>query len=150
MPLTNLPRLEVFLDTSVMIAAVMSPTGGARLLLHMGEAGIIRLITGKSVIQEADEVLRRKAAHLLPLLARLMDAARIEISKLPSATNIQVAEQIIEYPPDRLVLAEAIQSNADWFVTHDREHFLNNPKMSRLPFRTGSSGDLLVWVRQSS
>ena len=35
-------ELKVFLDTSALFAAVHSDTGGARLILKLGEAGLYR------------------------------------------------------------------------------------------------------------
>ncbi|NCT22293.1 PIN domain-containing protein [bacterium] len=136
------------MDTSVIIAALMSPTGGARLLFHLGEAGAIRLFVGKSVLREADEVLRRKAPELLPILAQLLNEAHVEIGEDPSEENIRKAGQLVKYLPDARVLAEALQVQADWFITHDREHFLNNPALADLPFRIGTPGDVIVWLRE--
>jgi len=139
---------DVFLDTSVIIAALMSPSGGARTLFHLSEAGAIRLLVGKSVLREADEVLRRKAPELLPILAQLLEEANIEIGENASEENINKAGQLVKYLPDTMVLAEALQGKVDWFSTHDREHFLNNPTLADLPFRIGSPGDVIVWLRE--
>lgn len=139
---------DVFLDTSVIIAALMSPTGGARMLFHLGEAGAIRLVIGKSVLQETDEVLRRKASELIPLLAELLDEVQVEIGEDPSEEISRKAGQLMEYLPDAIVLAEALEVQAEWFCTHDREHFLNNPALAGLPFRIGTPGDVLAWLRE--
>jgi len=66
---------EIFLDTSVIIAALFSETGGARMLFRLGEAGVVTLVVGKITLQEADQVLLRKAPDLRVLLAQLLDLA---------------------------------------------------------------------------
>ena len=139
---------EIFLVTSVIIAAVMSPTGGARLLFHLAHAGTIKLLVGKGILREAEEVMRRKAPELLGLLAQLLDEAGIEISKLPSVAQQRKAQSLLSYTPDADVLAQAISANIDWLVSHDREHFVGNPALNNLPFRIGTPGDVIVWLRE--
>ena len=139
---------EIFLDTSVIIAAVMSPTGGARLLFHLAHAGTIKLLVGKSVLGEAEEVMQRKAPELLGLLAQLLDEAGIEISKSPTPAQKKKAQSLLSYSPDANVLAQAISANPDWFVSHDKEHFIGNPTLEDLPFKIGTPGDVIAWLRE--
>ncbi len=49
-------KLKVFLDTSV-----QSATGGARLILKLGEAEAVSLWVGPWVLEEAKEVVGRKS-----------------------------------------------------------------------------------------
>lgn len=138
---------EIFLDSSVIIAAVMSPTGGARLLFYLSQARSIRLMVGKGVLQETEKVLQRKAPHLLGLLAQLLDEANIEIGKTPSPKQSKLAKSLIEYEPDADVLAQAISAKPDWFVSHDKEHFIGNMGLNDLSFRIGTPGDVIAWLR---
>ena len=140
---------EVFLDTSVIIAAVMSPTGGARLLFHLAHAGTVKLLVGKGVLGEAEEVMRRKAPELMGLLAQLLDETGVEIRKLPTAAQQKRAHSMLSYSPDANVLAQAISANLDWLISHDKEHFGGNPDLNDLPFRVGTPGDVIVWLRES-
>ena len=48
---------RVFLDTSVIFAAVLSPTGGARKLFLLGEAGLLQLVVGPTVLNECQDVV---------------------------------------------------------------------------------------------
>jgi len=139
---------EIFLDTSVIITAVMSPTGGARLLFHLAHAGTVKLLVGKGVLREAEEVMRRKAPELLGLLAQLLDEAGIEICKPPSVSQQKKAQSMLSYSPDADVLAQAISANPDWLVSHDKEHFVGNPELDDLPFKIGSPGDVIAWLRE--
>ena len=143
---------RVFLDTSVVFAAVLSPTGGARKLFQLGEAGILKLLVGPNVLRECDEVVRRKVPASLPTLAQLLDAGRVEATSLPTAKMIELARSLVEYEPDVFVLAEAISAEPDWFVTHDKEHFLKGltssladgtGKGAGLAFQIGTPGDLI-------
>ena len=139
---------EIFLDTSVIIAAVMSPTGGARLLFHLAHAGTVKLLVGNGVLREAEEVMHRKAPELLGLLAQFLDEAGIEISKPPTAAQQKKARSLLSYSPDANVLAQAISAKPDWFVSHDKEHLVGNPALDELPFKIGSPGDVIAWLRE--
>jgi len=136
-------RLRVFLDTSVLFSAVLSDTGGARELFRLGEAGLLNLVVGPNVLREADEVVRRKAPASLPTLARLLAAGGVQSGPAATAGQIESARGLVAYEPDARVLAEAMQSGADWFVTHDKEHFLKIKPTLPLPFEIGTPGDLL-------
>ena len=136
-------NLKVFLDTSVLFSAVLSQSGGARKLFHLAEAGLLQLIVGITVLREADEVVRRKAPASLPLLAQLLEAGQVETCSAPTPKQIESARNLVAYAPDARVLAEAIRAEADWFVTHDKEHFLKAKKEINLSFEIGTPGDLL-------
>ncbi|MBZ5499778.1 MAG: type II toxin-antitoxin system VapC family toxin [Acidobacteriia bacterium] len=139
--------LKAFLDTSVPFAAVFSPTGGARKLFCLAEAGVLRLMVGPTVLREADEVVRRKAMASRPVLAQLLDAGRVETSPAPTEIQVEGARQHVQYAPDARVLAEAIRAEPDWFVTHDKEHFLNGKQALKLPFAIGTPGDLIQSIQ---
>lgn len=142
-----MPRPRVFLDTSALFAGVMSPTGGARALLELGEAGLITLCVGPTVLQEADAVFRRKAADLLPLLAALLDRANVQVAGPAAEADRALANGLISHGPDALMVAEALAARADFLATHDRVHLLENPRIGELPCRVGSPGDCLAWLR---
>ena len=136
-------KLRVFLDTSALFSAVLSSTGGARKLFLLGEADLLSLVIGPNVLREADEVVRRKASASLPLLAHLLELGRVQIAPKPTPKQIESARSMVAYLPDAYVLAEAIRSEPDWFVTHDKEHFLKVRAAINLAFEIGAPGDLL-------
>jgi len=136
-------NLKIFLDTSVLFSAVLSSTGGARKLFHLAEAGLLPVMIGPNVLREADEVVRRKMPASLPMLAQLLEAGQVETCSAPTPKQIESAQGLVAYTPDARVLAEAIRSEPDWFVTHDKEHFLKPKKGITLSFEIGTPGDLL-------
>lgn len=142
-----MPELRVFLDTSAVFAAVLSATGGARALLKLGESDAIRIYVGPTVLREADEVFRRKAADLLPLLATLLHQAQVAVGPAATAEQGAQAAALVDYAPDARVVAEALACQAEYLVTHDQEHLLRNPRLDVLPCKVGTPGDCLVWVR---
>jgi len=140
-------RPSGFLDTSVLFAAILSPTGGARAILTLAEQDAMRLWVGPVVLQEADEVFRRKTPDLLPLLAALLDRAQVMVTPAAGPDDQAKSAAVVDYAPDAHVLAEALASGADFFITHDEAHFLRNPLIQTLPCRVGSPGDFLAWIR---
>jgi len=134
---------RVFLDTSVVFAAVLSPTGGARKLFHLGGAGLMQLVVGPTVLRECQRVIQRKNPTTLPDLAQLLASGLVETSHAPTQKQISAAEVHVQYTPDAHVLAEAILAKPDWFVTHDKEHFLKHRSRIDLPFEIGTPGDVL-------
>jgi predicted nucleic acid-binding protein len=139
---------EIFLDTSVIIAAVMSPAGEARLLFHLARAGTILLFVGKGILGETEEVMRRKAPELIGLLAQLLDEAGIEIPAAPTPKQQRLSDSLIDYAPDANVLAQVISANPDWLASHDKVYFLGNPALQDLPFIIGTPGDIVKWLRE--
>ncbi len=117
------------------------------MVLRLGESGLVHLWVGRRVLRECDAVARRKAAHSLPDLALLLDASGIQIGPDASPDDLERARRLVRYPPDAFVLAEAMAARPDWFLTNDRQHFLN-PSPGELPFRIGPPGDFLAWFRE--
>lgn len=137
--MTTIPRF--FLDTSVIFSAVLSETGGARKLFRLAEAGVIQLIVGPAVLRECDAVVRRKAQTSLAKLAVLLEYTHVQVSTSPEPTHMDLALRLVAYQPDAHVLAEAIAAQPDWFVTHDKLHFLRTDVELDLPFEVGTPGD---------
>ena len=140
--------VRVFLDTSVLFAGIWSAEGGARMILKLGEARAVRVLVSSHVLQEAENVLRRKAPDLIGLLALLLDRSGAETVAAPLPDSVQECLTLTSYTADTLVLAAAKMTAADYFVTLDREHFLNNDALKRaMPFPVGTPGDFLAWYR---
>src|SRR5436190_17513603 len=138
--------VRVFLDTSVLFAGIWSAEGGARMILKLGEARAVRVLVSSPVLQEAENVLRRKAPDLIGLLALLLDRSGAETVAAPLPDFVLECLALTSYPADALVLAAAKMAVADYFVTLDREHFLSNDALKRaMPFPIDTPGDFLAW-----
>ena len=133
---------RIFLDTSVIFAAVLSESGGGRVLFRLGVAGVLQLIVGSNVLRECEEVVRLKTPVSLPTLAYLLELGMVEITTRSPDEFIEQAKAIVAYEPDAYVLAEAMSAEPDWFITHDKTHFLNANLSSSLSIRIGTPGDL--------
>jgi len=141
-------ELRVFLDTSVLFAAAHSETGGARLILKLGEAGAVSLWVGPSVLKEAEGVLDRKSPRSKGYFALLLDRSGVQVGGEPDETTLHQARSLIDYVPDAQVVAEALKLGVDYFVSFDRKHLVENPLAGELPFPIGTAGDFLAWYRK--
>jgi len=129
-----------------MFAAVWSSMGGARAILHLAEAGVVTLLISADVLQEIETAIREKVPE--ESLALLIDRCHIEQVPAPDPETIRVAETLTNYPADARILAAAMISNANYFVTLDKQHFLGNSVLrSSVSFPVGTPGDFLEWYR---
>jgi predicted nucleic acid-binding protein len=118
------------------------------MILKLGEARAVRVLVSPQVLTEMENVLRRKAPDALGLLALLLDRSGVEVVPAPTPDAVQECLALTGYLADALVLAAAKITAADYFVTLDREHFLNNNELKRsAPFPVGTPGDFLAWYR---
>ncbi len=138
---------RIFLDTSALIAAVFSDSGGARMILRFGEASAVSVCASRHVLAEADRVLRRKAPDSLTLFAVLMERAGIQVTD--TGVDAHAFEPATEHAGDAQVASDAAASCADYFVTLDRDHLPGNPRLAKLlKMPTGTPGDCLLWLRE--
>ncbi len=143
------PIPDIFLDTSALFAGIWSAVSGVRMLLKLGEARAVKLHVSSQVLTEIEAVLRRKSPESLGSLALLLDRSRIKITPESSPVHLRQCESLVDYAPDAQGLAAAWTAVADYFVTLDRKHFLNNQVMqATIPFPVGTPGDCLTWYRK--
>ncbi|NUM45698.1 MAG: hypothetical protein HUU38_13425, partial [Anaerolineales bacterium] len=78
-------RIKVFLDTSAVFAGMWSSTGGAHLILSLGEAGTLDIWVSPQVLSELETVLRMKAPGLLGEMALLLDRVQVHVGETAPA-----------------------------------------------------------------
>jgi predicted nucleic acid-binding protein len=118
------------------------------MLFRMAESRAIQILISPSVLSEADKALRRKAPHALGHLAVLLDKANSQIIDNAAWSQIEAWNEIVDYVPDAIVIAEAVSAGADYLVTLDRQHILGNRQLVHtLPLPVGTPGDCLAWLR---
>jgi predicted nucleic acid-binding protein len=66
----------------------------------------------------------------------------------PSQELVDECNQFVHHPGDAIVLAAAWKSEADYFITLDRRHFIENKALREAAhFYIGTPGDFLDWFR---
>jgi len=144
-----MPKVNVFLDSSALIAVIVSAQGAARALLLLGEDEKIHLTVSEQVIAEVERNLARKAPRALPFGRETIKSARIRVRRNPSAAEVAQYLDWIDHPADVPILVAARAARVDFLATLNRRHFLENPNVaSRSGLRIGTPGDVLAWVRQ--
>lgn len=57
---------------------------------------------------------------------------------------------LIADPDDVPILLAAMQANVEYLATHNRKHFLDDPKVAeRAGIKIGTPGDVLAWLREN-
>lgn len=143
-------KIKVFLDSSAVIAGIISSTGAARVLLVMSETGQIEIFISEQVIVESERSLARKVPHALPDFRQALKDAQPKIIKSPTPKQIEDNLYLIADPGDVPILFAAMQANVDYLATHNRKHFLADPKVAeRSGIKIGTPGDVLAWIREN-
>jgi predicted nucleic acid-binding protein len=143
-----IPRL--FLDTSALFTGIWPAAGGGRMLLKMGEARAVDLLVSPQVLAEIERAVRRKAPERLGVLALLLDRSGVQIVKPALSTTLSKVNRYLDYVPDAMILASAIDAQSDYFVTRDKRHFLGIEDLTRaFSPSIGTPGDCLAWYKRS-
>jgi len=141
-------RAKLFFDSSALVAGVISPTGAARALLVLAEAGLISIVLSDQVIVETERVIARKAPRSLNYYRRSARAAVDRIIRAPSLEAVEKHHTIIRHQADVPIVVAAMQEDVDYLVTLNRRHFIDDPKVAeRSGLRIGTPGDALNWLR---
>jgi predicted nucleic acid-binding protein len=119
---TLTPTSRVFVDSSVLMSAVLSETGSAHDLILLGTEGRIALVISTYVVSEVERNLGRKAPDKLPHLRRIFDDCSFEIAE-PSPELVARETANIE-SKDAGIVAAAVVGNVHFLVTYDVKHLL--------------------------
>jgi predicted nucleic acid-binding protein len=142
------PRL--FLDSSALIAGVISPSGGARALFVLAETGAVSIVVSEQVIAESERAIAKKVPGALDNYRKAVKISVDQILRDPNLIEIKKHQGIIKHRVDVPILVAAMNGEVDFLVTLNRKHFIDDPGVSRksgLPI--GTPGDALEWLRQS-
>lgn len=145
-----MPKAKIFFDSSALIAGIISSAGAARVLLVMSEKGDIDLIISDHVITETERSLTKKVPQALPDYREILKDANIKVIRNPSMEEVNKNLHLIADKDDVPILLAAIAAKVDYLATHNRKHFLDDPKVAeRAGFKIGTPGDVLTWIREN-
>jgi predicted nucleic acid-binding protein len=136
----------VFLDANVLFTAAYSPAGLSALLVELGAAGRVTLLTSPLAIIEARRNLEVKRPEAVPALER--NLAGMRLVKAPAPTDVERLTPADLSGRDRPILAAAIIAGATHFVTGDRRDFGRwMGRRTALPLRIMTPRQFLTDVR---
>jgi hypothetical protein len=119
------------------------------MVLKLGEAGAVRLVVSPQVIHELEGALRLKAPQTMGALAILLERSGVEITESPPKEIIQDALKLVDHLGYARILAAVLTADVDYFITLDKEHFLENRAVREAtPIPIGTPGDFLSWYRR--
>jgi predicted nucleic acid-binding protein len=144
-----MPKIEVFFDSSALIAGIVSGQGAARALLLLAEDEKILISVSEQVIAEVERNIARKAPKAVPFARELILHANIRILRDPQLSELLDHQDWIRHPADVPILVVAARARVDFLVTLNTKHFIDDPDVSsRSGLRIGTPGDALEWVRE--
>ena len=145
-----MPKFKIFLDSSALIAGAISETGAAHILLNLGESKDIMLTVSELVILESERSMAKKSPSNVNDLRRLIKSSNLQIVANPSRKEVEANLYLIDDPNDVPILVAAMKAKVDYLATHNRKHFLDDPKVAELSgLRIGTPGDVLAWLREN-
>ena len=145
-----MPKFNIFLDSSALIAGAISESGAAHVLLNLGESQDIVLTVSELVIIETERAMAKKAPGNLNDLRSLIKSSNLRIVDNPSKEEVKANLYLISDPNDVPILLTAMKAKVDYLATHNRRHFLDDPKVAEISgLRIGTPGDVLAWLREN-
>ena len=143
-------KLNIFLDSSALIAGAISESGAAHVLLQLGESEDVLLTISEMVIVESERSIAKKSPRNLNDLRSLIKTSRLKIVGDPYKKEVEANLYLIGDPNDVPILLAAMKAKVDYLATHNRRHFLDNPKVAeRSALKIGTPGDVLAWIREN-
>ncbi|MBI5410657.1 MAG: PIN domain-containing protein [Nitrospirae bacterium] len=139
-------RWRVFLDTSALIAGIVSPTGAAREVLRLAEARLIHLVVSRQALTEADRNLAAKLPVLLPEYSALLRAFDPLVVEDPDRAAVREATKVIHHK-DAPILAAALAAHVDYLVSWNTRHFQTSAVRRFVPFPIVTPGEFLQAFR---
>ncbi len=113
--------LRVFLDANVLFTAACSAGGLSALIIEIGAAGRLTLLTSPLAVNEAQRNLEAKRPSALPAFER--NLVHVQIVREPAPVDVDRLTPAELAAKDRPILAAAIAARATHLVTGDERDF---------------------------
>jgi predicted nucleic acid-binding protein len=113
--------LPICVDADVLIACLLSRTGGSHAILVLGELGLLRLVLPETAVAEVRRNLAAKLPEAAPLFEEFLRTVPLEIHR-PTPHDRERARELAD-TKDVAIVATAIGAGARVLVTHNVRHF---------------------------
>lgn len=140
-------RLKVFLDTSALIAGIVSSKGAARSVLQLAEIELIEVFVSKQVIVEADRNIEDKLSEMLSEYREFIKFLAPILIDDPHQKDIKKYLTVIN-SDDAPILAAAVNANVDFLITWDRKHFMSKNIHIHSTMKIVTPGEFLKYFRE--
>ncbi|PJB99273.1 MAG: hypothetical protein CO077_02570 [Candidatus Nealsonbacteria bacterium CG_4_9_14_0_8_um_filter_35_12] len=119
--------IKIFLDSSVIIAAILSSTGGSFRLIRESFFNNYNLLISDYVLDECIRILNKKYPTKANILTLFLTNFNFKILRDPPEKEIENLIEIINFR-DTPILAAALKYKSNYLATLDKKDFLN-PKV---------------------
>lgn len=123
--------IKIFIDSSVLIAGLISDDGASAKILSFCEGGIIEGWISDQVIEEVEKNIQRKIPQILNGFRELKLKSGLKVLKNLNSSIIKKAGEWIKDKNDVPILAAAKQLEVDVLLTLDLRHFIKDLNVSR-------------------
>jgi predicted nucleic acid-binding protein len=117
-------RVKIFLDSSVIIAAVLSHTGGSFRLIKESAFKNYALLISEYVLAECIRTIKTKFPTREDGLMLLLTNFNFKILKDSASKEVEKLIDIIDFQ-DAPILAAALKYKVEYLITLDKKDFLN-------------------------
>lgn len=141
-------RWRIFLDTSALIAGIVSTNGAAHEVLRLCEAGIVEVLVSRQVLTEADRNFYKKLPAFVHDYRHLIQKMSPTLLEDPSKKSVVEAADVIHHK-DAPVLAAAINGDVDFLITWNTKHFHKQSVIRSVHFKIRTPGEFLKEFRET-
>lgn len=108
--------MRVVLDTNVLVSALVGHGRSRRLLIRLFEGH--EIVSSKQMLAELGDVLSRRKFGFMR--RQLNEFLLIMVKRSIVATIIEIPEIVAEDPDDNVVLATALEGEAEYIISGDK------------------------------
>jgi len=116
-------KTNVFLDSSVLLAGLVSTTGASAEILRLAEIGVVELMVCDLVIDEVKRNLTKKLPEFLPYFYTALEVLKPRITQNQETVDT-VLTRLIPKKSDQIIIQTALISKPVYFITLDKKHLL--------------------------
>lgn len=138
---------RVFLDTSALLAGLISSKGAAREILAGGEIRLFEILVSSQVLLEADRNLAARFPHLLMDYRAYLRSSAPTLVEDPALDEVKAAIPMVG-EDDAPILAAALKAKAGFLVTWNTRDFMTSRVPKDLPLKILNPGGFIdEWSR---
>lgn len=114
--------VKIYLDASVIIAAMLSPTGGSAKLIQFIKLGIVSGISSQTIVEEVEKHSAKIGKKVSDIRLFIKDNGILVRKKTTQDEAKPYQDMVVE--DDLHVIAGAKLTKSDYLVTLDKKHLL--------------------------
>ncbi len=137
---------QVLFDASCWVAAAGSPSGGSSLILRLGQAGKLKIVSSARILEEAERIIGKKLGSVA--LARFYKVlADVDPKMVEECTSVELkAWNTLVHEKDCHILAAAVKAEVDVLVSLDRHHILIEDVRNGFPITVCDTKEFLTTI----